>query len=67
MRECLDTEEEIPRLSLSIGIATFPQCGATVQQLLECADRALYEMKGKSKRDKIAKAIASLTFIRSDS
>jgi diguanylate cyclase (GGDEF)-like protein len=55
VRNCLDTDQEAPRLSLSIGIATFPQCGATVQQLLECADRALYEMKGKSNRDKIQK------------
>src|SRR5712672_282135 len=48
IRNCLDADMETPRLSLSIGIATFPQCGATVQQLLECADRALYEMKGKT-------------------
>ena len=40
IRNCLDADEEIPRLSLSIGIATFPQCGCTVQQLLECADRS---------------------------
>jgi diguanylate cyclase (GGDEF)-like protein len=53
IRNCLDADMETPRLSLSIGIATFPQCGATVQQLLECADRALYEMKGKSNKDKI--------------
>jgi diguanylate cyclase (GGDEF)-like protein len=45
----LAADEELPRLSLSVGIATFPQCGATVQQLIEHADRALYEMKGKSK------------------
>ena len=55
IRNCLEADQEVPRLSLSIGIATFPQCGATVQQLLECADRALYEMKGKSNRDKIQK------------
>ena len=50
---CLDADREVPGLSLSIGIATFPQCGATVQQLLERADRALYEMKGKSNKGKI--------------
>jgi diguanylate cyclase (GGDEF)-like protein len=48
IQHCLSTEEEFPRLSVSIGIATFPQCGATAQQLLEYADRALYEMKEKS-------------------
>ena len=53
IRNCLDVDTEVPRLSLSIGIATFPQCGATVQQLLEYADRALYEMKGKSAKEKI--------------
>jgi diguanylate cyclase (GGDEF)-like protein len=55
VRNCLDADTEIPGLSLSIGIATFPQCGGTVQQLLEWADRALYEMKGKSKKEKIQK------------
>jgi diguanylate cyclase (GGDEF)-like protein len=49
IRNCLLADEEHPPLSLSIGIATFPQCGSTVQQLLEHADRTLYEMKGKSK------------------
>ncbi len=49
VRNCLEADEEVPRLSLSIGISTFPESGITVQQLLECADRALYEMKGKSK------------------
>jgi diguanylate cyclase (GGDEF)-like protein len=53
VRNCLDREEEIPRLSLSVGIATFPQSGVTVQQLLESADRALYAMKDHSKRGKL--------------
>ena len=55
VRNCLDADEEVPRLSLSIGIATFPECGDTVQQLLECADRSLYEMKEKSKSGKMEK------------
>jgi predicted signal transduction protein with EAL and GGDEF domain len=46
----LKADEELPLLGLSIGIATFPQCGNTVPQLIEHADRALYEMKGKSKQ-----------------
>ena len=55
VRNCLEADQEIPRLSLSVGIATFPQCGATVQQLLEHADQALYEMKGKIKTGKAQK------------
>ncbi len=50
IRDRLEIDEEIPRLSLSIGIATFPRCGTSVQQLLEFADRALYVMKERSKR-----------------
>jgi diguanylate cyclase (GGDEF)-like protein len=48
IQNCLAAEVEAPRLGLSIGVATYPQCGSTVQELLEHADRALYEMKGKS-------------------
>jgi len=53
IHKCLAEDIESPRLSLSIGIATFPQSGETVQQLIECADRALYDMKGKSKIAKL--------------
>jgi diguanylate cyclase (GGDEF)-like protein len=53
VRNCLDADLEIPTLSLSIGIATFPQSGVSVPQLMECADHALYEMKGQSGRDKV--------------
>ena len=49
IQSCLTAEEESPSLTLSFGIATFPQCGTSVQQLIEFADRALYEMKGRSK------------------
>jgi diguanylate cyclase (GGDEF)-like protein len=47
IRDRLGVDEEVPQLSLSIGIATFPRCGNSVQQLLESADRALYAMKGR--------------------
>jgi diguanylate cyclase (GGDEF)-like protein len=53
VRNCLAKDEEAPRLSVSIGIATFPQSGGTVQSLLECADRALYEMKGRPTRGSV--------------
>ncbi len=55
IRECLESDEEIPRLSMSIGFATFPRSGHSVQQLLESADRALYTMKEQSKRGKVQK------------
>jgi diguanylate cyclase (GGDEF)-like protein len=55
IRDCLDIDEEVPRLSMSIGLATFPQSGHSVQQLLESADRALYAMKEKSKTGKAQK------------
>jgi diguanylate cyclase (GGDEF)-like protein len=55
VRNCLMADGELPQLSLSIGIATFPKCGVTVQQLLEYADRALYAMKEQSKRGRVEK------------
>jgi diguanylate cyclase (GGDEF)-like protein len=55
VRNCLLADGELPQLSLSIGIATFPKCGVTVQQLLEYADRALYAMKEQSKRGRVEK------------
>ena len=55
VRICLTADRELPQLSLSIGIATFPKCGVTVQQLLEYADRALYVMKEQSKRGNMEK------------
>jgi diguanylate cyclase (GGDEF)-like protein len=55
VRNCLLEDEEVPQLSISIGVATFPKCGVTVQQLLEFADRALYARKEQSKRGKMEK------------
>jgi diguanylate cyclase (GGDEF)-like protein len=40
-----------PRLSLSIGVAAFPKSGLTVEQLLDAADRALYQMKARIKSE----------------
>jgi diguanylate cyclase (GGDEF)-like protein len=50
VRNCLADDEEVPQLSISIGVATFPKCGDSVQELLEFADRALYSMKEHSRR-----------------
>src|ERR1700688_2744367 len=55
IRNCLLADEEVPQLSISIGVATFPKCGVTVQQLLEFADRDLYAMKEQSKRGRMEK------------
>jgi diguanylate cyclase (GGDEF)-like protein len=44
----LETDEEAPPLSLSIGIATFPQCGTSIHHLLDWADRDLYFKKARS-------------------
>jgi diguanylate cyclase (GGDEF)-like protein len=56
IRTRLEEESEEPRLALSTGSATFPRDGATVSQLLEAADRALYAMKLESKRGSIQNA-----------
>jgi diguanylate cyclase (GGDEF)-like protein/PAS domain S-box-containing protein len=40
---CKDTHE--PKVSVSIGIGVFPENGRTTQELLEAADRQLYQQK----------------------
>jgi len=55
IRQCLEDDEEVPHLSISIGVATFPKSGVTVQQLLEHADRALYAMKDQTKKGRLEK------------
>ena len=52
LRNCLEADQEVPHLSLSIGVATFPQCGVTIPHLFEFADKALYAIK-QSKRGTI--------------
>ena len=48
--EQLNSDGEEPSLSVSIGIAIYPQNGSTIDELLGAADRALYRDKGTSKR-----------------
>ena len=55
IRNCLLRDAEVPQLSISIGVATFPKCGVTVQQLLEFADQALYAMKEHSSLARVEK------------
>jgi diguanylate cyclase (GGDEF)-like protein len=45
IRERLAAEPERPALSVSAGVAAFPEDGDTPEQLLGAADRALYGMK----------------------
>lgn len=45
VRERLATETEEPMLSVSAGIAAYPEDGDTAEKLLGAADRALYRMK----------------------
>src|SRR6266851_6384826 len=48
--EQLNSDGEEPSISVSIGIAVYPQDGRTIDALLGAADRALYRDKGTSKR-----------------
>jgi diguanylate cyclase (GGDEF)-like protein len=41
----LSEDVEIPRLSVSIGIAEYPRDGATIEHILSAADQALYNEK----------------------
>jgi diguanylate cyclase (GGDEF)-like protein len=47
VRERLAAEPEKPALSVSAGVAAFPEDGDTPEQLLGAADRALYGMKNR--------------------
>jgi diguanylate cyclase (GGDEF)-like protein len=41
----LSTDGQQPALTLSLGIAVFPEDGETYEELFNAADRALYKMK----------------------
>lgn len=45
VREQLASEPEQPHLTVSAGVAVFPEDGPSVESLLQAADRALYQMK----------------------
>jgi GGDEF domain-containing protein len=40
-------DKEAPALSVSAGIAAFPEDGDTPEKLISAADRALYRMKNR--------------------
>ncbi len=46
IRARLSAEAEVPQLSVSVGVAVYPDDGDTLEKLLNSADRALYRMKG---------------------
>jgi len=45
IRERLANDHEEPKLSVSLGIAVYPEDGMTIETLLHTADRDLYKMK----------------------
>jgi diguanylate cyclase (GGDEF)-like protein len=49
IQECLASDLERPPLSISIGVASYPETETGIQCLLEAADRELYAMKQRSK------------------
>ncbi len=62
IRERLAAEKEVPALSVSAGVAAFPEDGDTPEKLLGAADRALYVMKhgGRSSVQNLARIAACL-------
>lgn len=62
IREKLSTEAEQPALSVSAGVAAFPEDGDTPEKLLGAADRALYAMKhhGRSSVQNLTRIAACL-------
>lgn len=57
IRKHLASEEEVPQLSLSIGVATYPESGASVQLLLDAADQELYSVKMLSKKPRSSRQL----------
>jgi diguanylate cyclase (GGDEF)-like protein len=41
----LAEDAEVPRLTVSVGVAEYPRDGLTIEHLLSAADRTLYEIK----------------------
>jgi diguanylate cyclase (GGDEF)-like protein len=41
----LAEDAELPRLTVSVGVAEYPRDGLTIEHLLSAADRSLYEIK----------------------
>jgi len=52
IRKNLASDGEAPALNISIGVASCPRDGASVQHLLDAADRELYGVKTLSKKSR---------------
>ena len=48
--ESIASQDQLPRISTSVGIAVYPQDGDSLLAILASADRALYEQKGRTIR-----------------
>lgn len=48
--EAIANQEELPRISVSAGVAVYPQEGDSLLTILASADRALYQEKGRTIR-----------------
>lgn len=48
IRKRIATDMEEPTLSVSIGVSVYPQDGATMEDLLQAADRELYKSKSQN-------------------
>jgi len=48
--EAVASQEELPRISVSAGVAVYPQEGDSLLALLAAADHALYQEKGRAIR-----------------
>ncbi|WP_341212126.1 diguanylate cyclase [uncultured Limimaricola sp.] len=42
-------EKNLPRITISVGVAVYPEDGAMPQQLMKAADDALYDAKGRGR------------------
>lgn len=51
IRQRVSEDGEKPPISVSIGAAVYPRDGETRDELLEAADRALYEMKRRTREE----------------
>ncbi len=47
LRRIIDKDQAEPRLTISIGVASYPLDAEDQNQLISCADQALYEAKSK--------------------
>jgi len=48
--EQLKNDGQQPPITVSVGVAVYPDDGTTIEKLLGAADRALYRMKGKGQK-----------------